>query len=129
MSGNVLKAARKDIAKITQKGGFEETMIFSDPSSNLSAEIKGLHSKHWQAFETEGSVVNSKNAHISVMESVLLEAGFKTRNEKTGNVKLDHLIIEVPDSTETPKKYTILESFPSETTGLIVCILGDYKTY
>ena len=62
MSGKLLEAARKDMAKIVQSGGFEEDITFSDPSSGLSAIIKGLHSKHWLSFDTDGNAFNSKNA-------------------------------------------------------------------
>lgn len=127
MSGKLLEAARKDMAKIVQSGGFEEDITFSDPSSGLNAIIKGLHSKHWLSFDTDGNAFNSKNAHISVMESLLNLNGFATRNPRTGNVDLKKYIISVKDSTGLEKKYKIEESLPSETTGLIVCILGDYE--
>lgn len=127
MSGKLLQMARRDIAKITQGGGFEEDILFSNPLTGEVVELKGLHSKHWIQYDTDGNPVNSKNAHISIMESALNEKGIITRSEKTGNVEMKPWFVTVKDSTGVPKNYIINEIFPSETTGLVVCILGDYK--
>lgn len=127
MSGKLLDLARRDIAKIVQGGGFEEDITFLDPTTGANFVLQGLHSKHWISFDTDGNPFNSKNAHISVMESVLNMNGFSTRNPKSGNVDLRRYRIKVKDSTGIEKEYCINESFPSETTGLIVCILGDYE--
>lgn len=127
MSGKLLEAARKDIAKIVQGGGFEEQIVISDPSNGISLVLNGLHSKHWISYDTDGAIYNSKSAHISILESTLNENGFITRNERTQNVDLKKYQIAVKDSTGIVKNYIINECFPSETTGLIVCILGDLK--
>jgi hypothetical protein len=127
MSGKLLQIARNDFKKIIQGGGFEESITISNPSTGMVAVIKGLHSKHWISFDGDGNAINSKNAHISLIESTLVENGFETRDPKTGNVNLSKLLISVSDSTNIQKKYVILETFPSETTGVIVCVLGDYK--
>jgi hypothetical protein len=127
MSGKLLDAARRDIAKIVQGGGFEEQIVISDSSTGAFIEVNGLHSKHWISYSTDGAIYNSKNAHVSILESVLNEKGFVTRNEKTGNVDLKNYRISAKDSTGIVNHYVINECFPSETTGLIVCILGDLK--
>lgn len=127
MSGKLLELARRDIAKIVQSGGFEEDIIISNPFTGQSIIVKGLHSKHWISYDTDGNPFNSKNAHISIPESVLNVQGFSTRNAKTQNVDMRMYQIAVKDSTGILKTYVINECFPSETTGLIVCILGDLK--
>ncbi len=127
MSGFLLSAARKDAQRIITGGGFEEDITVSNPNRTISATIKGTHSKHWISFDTDGNQVNSKNAHITIVESDLTDNGFTVRNQNTGNVDLRKYIIEVKDSTDIIKKYVINETFPSETFGLIVCVLGDLK--
>lgn len=127
MSGKLLEAARRDIAKITQSGGFEEDILISNPSNGFIIPIKGLHSKHWIGFDENGNQINSKNAHVSFMELSLTLNGVQTRNTKTGNVDLEGFRVSVKDSSGVLKNYIVIQSFPSETTGLIVCILGDYK--
>ena len=127
MSGNLLKQARQDAQKIINSGGFEEEITISNPSGILIVQVKGLHSKHWLVHDTDGNLVNGKNAHITISEKELNEKGIVTRNANTGNVDLKNFRVSVKDSTEFEKKYIINECFPSETFGLIVCILGDFK--
>lgn len=127
MSGKLLQAARRDAAKIISSGGFEEDITISNLSQTKSLNIKGLHSKHWISFDTDGSQVNSKNAHVLIDEQILNENGYDTRNARTGNIDLKNHRISVKDSTLMVKEYIIVECYPSETFGLIVCILGDFK--
>lgn len=124
MSGKILKLARHDIKKIVTGGGFEEDFVFFNPTRSQFSFLKGLHSKHWLRFASDGSTMNAKNAHLSVPEESLNEAGFETRG-KNGNISLRNYFVLVPDSTGIYKKYVVTECFPSETTGLIVFILSD----
>ena len=126
MSGKILEMARKDAAKFVKSGGFEEDISISSPSG-ITLEIKGLHSKHWIGFDSTGVQINSKNAHILINENDLKEGGIETRNAISGNVDLRRFKVVVKDSTLIGKKYVITETYPSETFGLIVCILGDYE--
>lgn len=127
MSGNLLVQARKDARKIINSGGFEEEIKLSNPSGVFSIIVNGLHSKHWLVHDTEGNLVNGKNAHITVSENELNEKGYQTRDSNTGNVNLRNHLVSVKDATGVEKNYIIKECFPSETFGLIVCVLGDYK--
>jgi hypothetical protein len=127
MSGKLLEAARKDALNFITSGGFEEDIILTHPSGSPVLNLKGLHSKHWIGFDSDGSQINSKNAHILISEKVLVDSLYVTRNLKTGNIDLLKHRITVKDSTLIEKEYVILECYPSETFGLIVCVLGDYK--
>lgn len=127
MSGKLLEAARRDIKKIlSSKDGFGETITISNPSDGKTLIVEGLHSKHFIQFDSEGNPMNSKNAHISIIESDLIGAEIETR-KANGNIDIRHLVVSVSDSTGIQKTYCINENWPSETTGLIVCVLGDYK--
>jgi len=127
MSGKLLQAARLDALKFISKGGFEEDIVLTHPSGAPFLDITGIHSKHWINFDTNGSQVNSKNAHVLISEKVLIDLEYPVRNSKTGNIDLKNHRITVKDSTLIEKEYIINECWPSETFGLIVCILGDYK--
>ena len=127
MSGKLLEAARKDALKFISSGGFEEDIILTHPSGLPVLNLKGLHSKHWIGFDSDGNQINSKNAHILISEEVLTLNGYITRNLRTNNIDLEKHRVTVKDSTLIEKEYVIQECYPSETFGLIVCILGDFK--
>lgn len=141
MSGKLLNNARKDALKINKAIGWEDDIKLSTPDNSLTANLKGIHTKHHLAFDDLGQRVNAKNAHVLIAEKDLLNAfnpdfdtdfntDFKSmksypyRNQ-TGNVALLGHFVDVADSNGDVKKFIINETYPSETFGLIVCILGD----
>lgn len=122
----LLDIARADIKMITQSlSGFGEVITLTNLSST-SIIIEGLHSKHHLGVDTDGNRVNAKNAHISFSENSVIEKGLSIRN-CSGEVNLKGWRVSVKDSTGIDKLYVIREWFPSETTGLIVCILEDFE--
>lgn len=128
MSGKILEAARRDAGKIVSEIGFEENIKIQTPDGNTVLEFTGLHSKHWINFDNNGNSVNSKNAHVTIQESKLRAANYPVRNPRSGEVDLLKHKITVKDETLIEKEYVINETFPSETFGLIVCVLGNYKS-
>ena len=125
MSGKLLDRARKDAKKYVTKGGFQEKITLTTPDSSISIETTGFASKHWINFDTDGNASNSKNAHICLDETELIKANYPVRNADKEVYLLRHRVA-VEDSSKEVKNYVIIESFPDETLGLIVCILGDY---
>lgn len=86
----------------------------------------GLFTKHHLGIDTEGNLVNTKNAHFSISEQVLTTLNYPVRNA-SGEVDLKGHKLFVKDSTGIVKSFIIREFFPDETIGLIVCILGTYE--
>lgn len=127
MSGSILQKARRDARKYITRGGGEENITLTSADGLTVLETKGWVSKHWINFDTDGSSVNSKNAHITLDEALLVESNYPVRNEN-GEVFLRKHRVSTPDSTGIVKNYVILEWLPDETLGLIVCILGDYES-
>lgn len=127
MSGKTLNRARKDVLKYVTKGGFEEDIVLSTPDNSHSLQLKGLASKHWINYDADGGSINSKNAHICISEETLTNSGYPVRNAQN-EVHLMRHKVDVKDSSGVVKNYVIKEWFPSETVGLIVCILGDYES-
>ncbi len=124
MSGSLLNKVRQDALKYATEGGFEEDITLTTPNGLTVLNLKGLATKHWINFDTDGAPVNSKNAHITISESDLVTANYPVRSGD--EVFLRNHKVSVKDSTGSSKEYVIKEWYPNETLGLIVCILGDY---
>lgn len=124
MPGKILNRIRKDVQRINSRLGFEESFTLQNPDKTLTLELKGIHTKHSLSFDSVGQRVNSKNAHILINEADLIAVSYPYRN-KTGNVHLLKHLITASDSTGVQKEYVITENYPSETFGMIVCILQD----
>lgn len=126
MSGSILQRARLDAKRYVTSGGFEETMTLT-PVVGLPLTFTGYATKHWISLDSNGLPVNGKNAHVCVDESILIANNYPYRNAK-GEVMLKRHKVDVQDSTGIVKNYVVDEQYPDETLGLIVLILGDYKT-
>lgn len=124
MAGRMLQQARKDALKINKAIGWEEDIKLSTPDNSLTINLKGIHTKHHISFDDVGQRINAKNAHILISEKDLILFNYPYRNS-TGNVALIGHKVEVSDFNGDIKKFIINETYPSETFGLIVCILGD----
>lgn len=123
----LIDQAKSDIKDITSNPDeFGVSITFAAPTGEI-ATLNGLHSKHHMSIGTDGNMINSKNAHISVSEELLTAQNYPVRDIK-GEVNLKNHKIKVKDSTGIIKDYIIREWFPDETIGLITCILGDHGT-
>ena len=122
---SVFDLAKRDWAdQISNTDGFAIPITFTTPNGGTTAQINGLHTKHHLSYDAEGLPVNTKNAHISFREKDLTDLSYPVR-DANGEVYLYGHKIEVKDSTGSSKTYMITETFPDETVGVIVCILGD----
>lgn len=126
MSGKTLNRARRDSAKYITAGGFEENITLTTPDGNTVLNTTGWAPKHWLNFDADGGSINTKNAHITIVESKLVEAGYPVRNQ-AGEIHLRGHKVTAKDSSEVEKHYIITEWKPTETIGLIYCDLGDYE--
>ncbi len=124
MVGNLLARARQDAKKIVTNLGFQNDVFLINPMSMAFIQLKGLTSKHWIKFDTDGSPINAKNVHLNLVEEDIQALGFETRG-KNGNVKLIDYYVIVQDSTNVYKNYQVKEVYPNESLGLIVFILGN----
>jgi len=125
MSGSIFQLAKRDAKHIVTKGGFEVNLILRTPAQDLSIEITGFATKHWNSFDSDGTPINAKNVHVCVSESDLVSKGFPVRNSK-GEVSMLKCKISFSDSSGVEKNYVVRETMPDETLGLIVLILGDF---
>jgi hypothetical protein len=125
MSGALLNAAKKDTKLYVKEGGFQEDILLSTPSGDVTIQTTGLAAKHHINFDTDGTSVNAKNAHICIDEEALQLAAYPVRVDEEINL-LNHRVT-FKDSSGINKKYIVKENFPDETLGLIVCVLGDFE--
>ena len=121
---SLLDQIQTDIKNITSNADeFARSALFTAPSSE-TATVNVIHTKHHLGVDTDGNVINTKNAHIAVSEGLLTALGYPVRID--GEVNLTNHRVDVKDSTGIVKNYIIREFLPDETIGLIVCLLGVY---
>lgn len=122
----LIEQIQQDIRQITTDiDGFGVEMRLIAPDATEIA-LQGLFTKHHMGYDDEGKMVNTKNAHASFSEDILVDASYPYR-DFSGEVHLEDHRVVVKDSTRNDKEYIIREWYPDETIGLIVCILGDYE--
>lgn len=120
-----LSQLQNDIAKI-QQASFTEDITFTNPAGTESVTVKGFVSKHNMSVDpATGLPVNQRNAHVSVNESVLIEAGYTTRSGGEIVLKDHRVSFDLLGNTLT---FLIDSAMPSDTTGAIVCTLGKLVT-
>lgn len=118
--------AYNDIATITSNTNEWGTAIQLTNLVGESCNITGTRSKHHLGVDNMGNSVNTKNAHISFHESQVISQGFTIR-DGNGDVAIKGFTATLEDSTGNNSNYVIKEFYPSETVGLIVCILGSIE--
>lgn len=125
----LLDDIKEDIADITSNSddGYGVELTFTTQDDLNTAVINGLHTKHHLAIDAEtGKLVNTKNAHASFSEQLLVDQGYPVRGTD-GLVRMKGDRVAAKDSTGTVFTYIIREAYPDETIGFIVIILGEYE--
>jgi len=121
--------ARIDMQNITGNlNDFGVPCVLKTPDESVVINVVGLHTKHHMSFDPDGVAVNTKTASLAIAEKQLVDAGFPNIRNANGDVALKGTLIDVVDSTGIVKKYVTHQIFPDEYLGLLVFILGDYKT-
>lgn len=126
MAGSLLNMAKADSKKYIMSGGFQEDITLVTPDGGITIQTTGFATKHWINFVTDGLDSDTKNAHICISESDLVDKNYPVRNTN-GEVFLRSHRVDVVDSSGVVKNYVINQWFPNETTGLIVCVLADFQ--
>jgi hypothetical protein len=123
---SLLQLAKRDSNHFVTKGGFETEITVSTPAQDKTVTLTGFATKHWISFDTDGNSVNSKNVHVCLSETALVNAGIQVRKSNKEISLLKHYV-SYADSSGLVKDYIVSENYPDETLGLIVLILKDYK--
>ncbi len=119
--------AIRDARTIVTKGGFSVDVTLAIPNVVEPVTCKAITSRHHIEFDENGYPINATNSHVLFSEIDLVSLGLTVRNAK-GNVALEGWLVSWIDGTGANKTYKIVQTKPSETLGLIICIVGRYGT-
>lgn len=110
----------------TDKNGWGNDITLTHSDGVQTIVVTGITSKHHIGIDTDGNLMNVKNAHISFSEQLVIDGSFPIRNTE-GNVYMENYRATFKDSKGDDITYVIREWFPDEKLGVILCLLGDYK--
>ena len=125
---NLYEQANKDIQNITtNQNEWGVTIILTEPKGQ-TVTVTGIHCKHHLGVDTDGNLISSKTAHVTISENAILQANpyFPVR-DLSSEVDFKNYQVVVKDSTEVLKKYMMQKWMPDETIGLITCVLEDLE--
>lgn len=127
----LIERAKQDAKTFTTNtNDFGVSITLTRPASvgvlEVSATVTGYHTKHHTSWDPEsGEVIDGKRAHITVSEVELDGFSYPVRNANQEVAMIGHRVA-VADSTGVAKNYIVRQTFPDETLGIIVMILGDF---
>lgn len=123
----LIERARRDINRIitNSSDGPGQSITLTSPDG-VVLNLTGLHKKIRLGVDTEGNIVNSKTATVTISDKVLADANYPYRDP--GNeVDLNNHLVSVADITGLQCSYIMQSWHPDETLGIIVCYLQDYQ--
>lgn len=122
----IMDMIKSDVAAITGDGdGFGVALTFTNGTA--SATVYGLATKHSITRDTDGIPALGNQVHCSVSEQLLTAEDYPTRNADKLVSMTGHRV-SWTDATGVSKTYVIKDCIPDDTVGLIVFLLGTYKT-
>lgn len=117
-----LERARADVIKYIE-GDFGKEVVLYTPDKLTNYTVTGLASKHHLGIDPNtGISVNSENIHISFSEKTLNDLGITTRDLKN-KITLLGWFVKITETNYMNGGYKIVQNWPDETLGLIICIL------
>jgi hypothetical protein len=125
---SLVNRARQEARRYTSNSAdFAVPVKFTHPEG-WSIVVNARATKHSFNYDNNGIPHNSRNASVTVHESLLISQGYPVRNER-GDVKMINHLVTWADATGRESTYIINEQMPDEALGLIIFILGDYAAY
>jgi len=119
---NLFERSILDNRTITQNvNGFSVPITLIPPTgSNLI--VRGIPTRHHNAFDEDGVRISSKIASVSISMDQLTTYTYRNAN---GDVFMDQHKLKVTDSTGTENTYRITEWFPDEALNLLTLMLAS----
>jgi hypothetical protein len=125
--GDILSKARRDWQRFSQSSVNTE-ITFETPDAVSNVTVLGIAMKIHLSLEQENrEYINTRHAHVTVSEQLLIDAAYPTRNTTTGDVDMLNHRITYTDSTGTARTYLIREVHQDETVGILVFVLGTFE--
>ena len=120
---------KRDAKFIINNGGYQLDITLSNKDKSQTINIIGWAVKVAGFFDTDGNQVNTKNAHCTIDEQVLIDLGYEYKSFKKGIPEVDMIYhyVSFKDSSGQIANYIVRENIPDENLGLIKLLLGDYK--
>lgn len=119
---SIYEMAIRDWKKFSQQR--EATFIDAD---GVEATVQAMPTSHWMSLgNSDGVDVDTKNAHIAVSEKLLTDEGYTTRNA-SGEISMLGHVVKWKDARGVEGVYTVRQTYPSNTVGIIVIILEDHE--
>jgi hypothetical protein len=119
--GLIQKAKQLAQSLVSNLNGWGQSIILLAPNG-FNITIGGLHKKIRLGVDTEGNIVNSLTATVTVSDLDLANANYPYR-DAYGEVKLEGHKVYVADITGNTISYMVQSWHPDETLGLIVIYL------
>lgn len=114
-----------DTQRITSNSNeFATPATFISPGGQ-TIEVLGIKKIHHTALDDMGSVINAKQAAISVAETQFTDQGHSIRNSK-GVVSILDYKVYLTASNGDVQSYKVQSTYPDETFGVITCILTQH---
>jgi hypothetical protein len=128
----LMDAIRRDVSDITSNANdFATEVLFAvtDGETVTQETINAVAVKHHVVYDpsTGATSVNGKQARVTVSELACNDAEYPVR-DTNNHISLIGHTVTWEDINGTQATYTIKETHPNETTGLIVCILAEKGT-
>ena len=129
MSNSLFDIIKRDAKFIVNSGGYQLDITLSNLDKSQTIDITGWAVKTANFFDTDGNQANTKIAHCTIDEEVLINKGYPVRTFKKGIAEVDLLnhYVSFKDSSGEIITYRVKENHPDENLGLIKLILGDFK--
>jgi len=125
---SILDQARLDLEQISGNlNDFGVSITITPIDTEIDpVTVPGFNTKHYTGFNLDGVRVSTKTASVAISENQFVNIGFVIRNANN-EVEMKNFLVSVFDSTGFTRNYIVRESYPDESLGLIVLILGDYE--
>ncbi len=118
----ILERARRDWGKLSQR--FSTDLITLTAPTGETVSVKGIQTRHNIGIDTDGQLVQSANAHVTIAESLLVD--YPVRNTANVVAMYGHKVT-FNDNRGVLRYYSVTEIFPDESVGMITLILGDFS--
>lgn len=127
MNGSLFNLVKRDAKFFVTKGGYQIDIELVTPDGSKTVNITGWAVKHFGSFDSDGNQVNTANVHATVDEALLVSLGYPIRNVR-GELSMKFHIVKFVDSSGVLSSNIVREIFPDENLGLILLVLGRFKS-
>lgn len=122
----LIAQAQKDIAQITgNQSEFAVILNIADRNGNVF-QVPGLHKRINLNVDEQGNMASSVQSTCSFSETNAIKAGLSIRNADNA-IDFTGFLVTIKDGQGNNLLYSVRQSMPDETLGLIVLQLFDHE--